>query len=302
MTRENSNTASYTATIGFFDGVHIGHQYLLGQLNKHAAEREQKSLVISFDQHPRKVLNSDFQPKLLTDNSEKESLILQQGIKHVEFLHFTPELAKLTADEFMEHILKKKLNVNTLLMGYDHRFGCDQPTSISIYQDMGEKLGIDVILQKQHKPNELHISSSTIRQLISDNKIEQANKLLGRPYSILGTVIKGYGIGRKIGFPTANIEPNNDNKLIPPSGVYEVNIIIENKTHQGMLNIGHRPTIHSNAPTSIEVHIFNFSQDIYKRNVDVKIIRKIREELKFNSIDELTEQIKKDKENILKHA
>ncbi len=290
-----------TATIGFFDGVHQGHQFLLEQVKQCAAERGQESMVISFVEHPCKVLNADFTPPLLTDNEEKCHELRQQGIDRVELLAFSKEMAALTAEQFMDRILKQELNVKTLLMGYDHSFGSDRIREVGHYQHIGKKLGIEVILQEQY----LHegaekVSSSVVRQLIAQSHIEEANELLGRPYSLKGRVVTGYRIGRKIGFPTANIQPHNPYKIVPPAGVYAVQVDVNGEQYKGMLNIGTRPTIDShNTIPSIEVHILNFDQEIYDDTLSVQFIRKIREEQRFENVEQLTEQLHKDREAVM---
>ncbi len=290
-------TANHTATIGFFDGVHLGHQYLLRQLCACAHERGTHSLVLSFDQHPRKVLHSNFQPLLLTDNPEKIALLQQQNVDAVELLHFTPSMAALTAEEFMRNVLIREWNITTLLLGYDHRFGSDQISDFAHYQSIGQKLGIEVIQQSQYSHATLHVSSTSIRQAIANNQLKQATQLLGRNYSITGKVVGGYRIGRKIGFPTANIQTTNPHKLIPPTGVYNVLVSLQGENHKGMLNIGTRPMIDNpEATTSIEVHILDFDREIYDAYITIDFISKIREEQKFDSLDLLIAQLNKDRE------
>ena len=289
---------TYVATIGFFDGVHVGHQYLLQQLRDCATARQQKSLVISFDQHPRKVLNSDFQPQLLTDNAEKETLLRNQQIDKIEFLNFTPEMSHLTAAEFMRHVLVEKLHVKTLLMGYDHRFGSDRLTDFSDYEQIAKTLGMELIRQEQFIASGQHVSSSQVRALIADSRLEQANELLGHAYTLSGKVVKGFQVGREIGFPTANIQPSHPEKIIPPTGVYAVEVELAQRCYLGMLNIGVRPTIHAHAAQSIEVHILDFDQKIYHERIDVRLLKKLREEQKFPNIEALKRQLVADRKQV----
>ena len=299
MTEQIQDNA-YTATIGFFDGVHVGHQYLLHQLRTCANQRKQKSLVVSFDQHPRKVLNADFRPQLLTDNTEKEILLSNQQIDKIAFLRFTPAMSQLTAAEFMRDILIGQLNVKTLLLGYDHCFGSDKLHDFSDYERIAKSLGMEVVLQEQFIASGQHVSSSHIRKLIADSQIEMANELLGHEYTLSGKVVKGFQVGRKIGFPTANIQPSYPYKIIPPTGVYAVRVEIVDNTYCGMLNIGVRPTIHAHVAQSIEVNIFDFDRKIYDEHITVRFVKKMREEQKFASIDDLKQQLIIDRDEVRK--
>lgn len=286
---------AYSATIGFFDGVHLGHLFLLNELNAIAQNEHQQSMAITFGVHPRKVLCSSFQPKLLTDNEEKAAL-LSTLTDEVEMLDFTTDMAELTAQEFMLNVLKKQLNVKTLLLGYDHHFGSDRQTDFTFYEKIGGKLGIKVIKATQYTKDGQHISSSTIRNLIEAGDIQEANRLLGHPYQLSGTVVNGYQIGRKLGFPTANIQPCNTDKLIPKTGVYAVEIIWQGQAHSGMLNIGSRPTLEQpDARISIEAHIFDFEGDLYNELLTIRFLHHIRNEIHFQSIDELKKQLEQDR-------
>lgn len=286
------------ATIGFFDGFHLGHQFIAQQVINEARREHLQSCIITFDQHPRRVLHKDYQPELLTTNEEKNSLIRNFGIDHCEFLHFTPEMSLLSAEDFMRDFLKEIYNVKELIIGYDHRFGHSSSEGFLDYQAYGKKMGIEV---KQVSPFELpdhHISSTCVRRLLNEGNVNKAKEALGRHYSLSGKVVEGQKNGRKIGFPTANIEITED-KLIPKIGVYAVQVEFNGEQYAGMLNIGRRPTFNNGDFSTIEVHIIDFDGDLYDKTLKLFFIEKMRDEKKFDSIALLQEQLEIDK-NIAK--
>ena len=286
------------ATIGFFDGVHAGHQFLINELKKEAANRQQKSMVITFAAHPQAVLRPHVPMALITTLSEKLALLETTGIDYCVVLDFTKEMAQLSAQQFLQDVLSVRYSVATLLVGYNHRFGHNRADSFEQYVQYGNLMNMAVVLAPQYNTaDKTKINSSHIRQLLTEGKIEPANELLTRPYSFSGVVVEGQKLGRKIGFPTVNLQLTNTSKLLPDSGVYAVQVIFEEKKYKGMMNIGYRPTINSNPETrNIEVHLFDFNRDIYGQTLVVEMLRKIRDEKKFDSIEELTAQLKKDKE------
>lgn len=297
---ELENFLPCVATVGFFDGVHTGHRFLIEELKVLAHTQNLESVVITFATHPRKVLNSDFQPDLLTTLSEKLIQLESTGIDICVVLDFTVEMANLSAYEFLKKILLEQFNVHTLLVGHDHRFGHNRADGFPEYKNYGQILGMEVIQAKRYKTVEdQHISSSEIRTALLKGDIKHANLLLSYEYSIRGKVIDGFKVGRKIGFPTANIEPEDNSKLIPDLGVYAVRVRWNNQVYKGMLNIGHRPTLDNGKKISIEVHIIDFDEDIYQETLEIDFFRKIRDEQKFNSIDELIVQLQKDKLNVM---
>lgn len=288
------------ATVGFFDGLHVGHRFLIEELKAIATSQNKKSVVVTFSDHPRKVLHSDFQPQLITTLSEKLVQLETTGIDTCIVLDFTIEMAKLSAYEFLKTILFKQFNVQTLLVGHDHRFGHNRTDGINEYQQYGNQLGLEVIEAKYYSTEtDHHISSSTIRTALRSGNIELANRLLTYEYSFMGKVVNGFKVGHKIGFPTANIEPEDPEKLIPSIGVYAVRVRWNNQYYKGMMNIGNRPTMDNGENISIEVHIIDFDTDIYNETIEIDFIRKIRDEKKFNSVEELVEQLQKDKQNVL---
>lgn len=284
------------ATVGFFDGVHAGHRFLINELKTIAGNQNLKSVVITFAVHPRKVLNSTFQPELLTTLPEKLVQLESTGIDACIVLDFNMTMARLSAYEFLDAILKKQYNVQTLLVGHDHRFGHNRTDGFPEYKKYGEALGMEVIQACQYNTDtDKLISSSEIRNALKVGEIELANRLLTYEYSIRGKVTEGFKVGRTIGFPTANIEIFDDEKLIPAIGVYAVRVLWNKRHYKGMMNIGHRPTLDNGDNISIEVHILGFDEDIYNQSIEIDFIRKIRDEQKFKGIDELKEQLHKDK-------
>ena len=295
-----NNRQPCVATIGFFDGVHRGHQFLIEDVKEEAKKNGLKSLVITFDQHPRQVLQQSYQPQLLTTLDGKLRLLTLTGIDDVYVLHFTKEMAALTAREFMEQVLCDKLNVKKLVIGYDNRFGHNRAEGFEDYVRYGKELGIEVLQARPFEIYGVKVSSSVVRSFLNGGEVEMAKKCLGRPFMLTGKVVKGFQEGRKMGFPTANLETEPD-LLIPADGVYatEVKIDGQSKWMKAMTNIGNRPTFHGTKRT-IETYIFDFDKDIYGSQITVKFIKKIRGEKMFGSEKELAEQLKKDEETIRK--
>lgn len=292
---------NYAATVGFFDGVHTGHRFLIAELKKEAAKRGLKSMVITFKVHPRKVLHAAYLPQLLTSAEEKLEQLKSTDVDEVVELDFTTEMAQLTAAEFIKQILAEQLGVKLLLVGHDHRFGKNREEGFPEYVAYGKQNGMEVIQATRYSTEQFsHISSSEVRNALLNGEIERANTLLTYPYAFTGYVVSGFQVGKKIGFPTANLNPVEPDKLIPAIGVYAVLIDWNGTTYSGMMNIGRRPTLDNGDAVSLEVHIINFDADIYHQQVKVTFIRKIRDEKKFNSVEELIEQLKMDKEIVLR--
>lgn len=288
------------ATIGFFDGVHLGHRYLIGQVEEEAANRGLSSAVITFPVHPRKVLQKDYQPALLCGYDEKIEHLASTNVDYCVCLDFTVEISELSAREFMRDILKEKLNVNTLVIGYDHRFGHNREDGFPDYKRYGEEMGMEVIEAKEFPGNE-HISSSRIRKLLGEGYVRKAAKLLSYNYTISGKIVEGFKVGRTIGFPTANIQVWETYKVIPAFGVYAVYVHVEGKKYDGMLYIGNRPTLHNGENISIEVNLFDFDDDLYNKELTAEFLDFIRPDEKFSNIDTLKNQIQKDKENVIRY-
>ena len=295
----NTHLAPCAATIGFFDGVHRGHRYLLEQVKEVAVQQGLYPSVITFPTHPRQVLQPDFCPQLLSTPEEKLRLLEETDMDNCILLPFTTELSRLTAREFMQ-LLRTEYNVRTLVIGYDHRFGHNRTETFEDYIRYGKELDMNIVQARAYTQGEGKVSSSTIRTLLQQGDVSTASQLLGYPYSLTGTVTDGYKVGRKIGFPTANLHVPCPYKLIPAEGVYAVRVSVEGGQWKGMLNIGHRPTLNNGTDRSIEVHILDFSGDIYHQDVCIEFLRFLRPETKFNSVDELVLQIHKDKEEAIK--
>ena len=278
---------AFVATIGSFDGVHQGHMFMVRQVMEQAKMRGLASLVVTFSNHPLKVLRPDFQPQLLTLAEEKTDLLQQTGVDSIAVLEFTEELSQLSALEFMQKILKQQLNVEVLIIGYDNHFGHDHK-SFADYVEYGKKLGITVLQNTELQVN-FKASSTVVRNALNEGDIITANKVLGYSYYIKGKVISGFHVGRKIGFPTANIEVDVD-KLIPKNGVYCVKAL----DHIGMMNIGYRPTLDNGPQRSLEVHLLDFDGNLYGDEIKIEFLHFLREERKFDSIDLLKQQLHHD--------
>lgn len=290
------------ATIGFFDGVHLGHCHVINMIKKVAEVKGLKTCVITFDRYPRQVVQPEWCPEMLTTLEEKTQLLKATGIDRCEVLHFDRKLASLSARDFMLQILKERLRVTHLVTGYDNRFGHNRSEGFEDYVRYGKKIGIEVTRAEELTMGSTHVSSSSIRRMLKEGKIEEATMCLGHEYRITGTVVAGEHIGRTIGFPTANILPDDSSKLIPANGVYAVDVWSEPEgisCRRAMLNIGTRPTFNGKS-TTIEVHIPNFASDLYGKTLTISLISKIREERRFHSPEELVEQLNKDLENIIK--
>lgn len=288
------------ATIGFFDGVHIGHCHLINMLKKVARERGVEACVITFDRHPRQVVQPEWCPEMLTTLEEKTQLLKATGIDRCEVLHFDREMANQSAHDFMLHTLKEKLGVSILVTGYDNRFGHNRSEGFEDYVRYGKEIGIEVIKGEELTDGSNNVSSSSIRRMLKEGRIEDATRCLGREYQLTGTVVGGEHIGRTIGFPTANIRPDDSSKLIPANGVYAVDVWSQAgdiNRERAMLNIGTRPTFNGTA-TTIEVHIPHFAGNLYGSTLSIAFLRKIREERKFDSPEALVEQLNKDLNNI----
>lgn len=287
------------ATIGFFDGVHAGHRFLIDQVKQEAAKLSLPSAVITFPVHPRKVLNKDYQPALLCGYEEKIERLSSTYIDYCISLDFTIEMSKLTAREFMANILKDKLNVKTLIIGYDHRFGHNRSEDFEDYLRYGDEIGMQVIQAQESNPQE-HVSSSRIRRLLGNGDVEKAARLLTYNYTISGKIVEGFKVGRTIGFPTANIQIWEDFKVIPAFGVYAVHVYVEEGKYGGMLYIGKRPTLHNSDSISLEVNIFDFDADLYNKSLTVEFLKFVRIDQKFSGLEELKRQINEDKLSVQK--
>lgn len=279
----------FVATIGFFDGVHLGHLHLLKQVLDIAHARNLGAMVVTFIQQPRHVVSHETDHFfLLTTTTEKLHLLKMAGIDQCKVMDFTPELASLTAYQFME-LLHSRYQVAALVIGYDHRFGHNRSEGFDDYVRYGFELGIEVI-QATEFPS---VSSSRIRELLLNGDLEIANKILGYHYMLEGKVVSGFHVGHTMGFPTANLQVLPE-KLIPANGVYAVLVELDNEQYQGMLNIGTRPTLANSDERSIEVHIFDFHDTIYNKELRVSLVKRTRGEVRFASKEQLVLQLQQD--------
>ncbi len=286
-------------TIGTFDGVHIGHNKILKRLIQDSKKNNLSSLVMTFFPHPRMILNKSHDIKMIDTISEKINLLEKTGLDNLIIHPFDNNFSKIRAKEFVEEILVKKLKIKEIIIGYDHKFGKDREASVEDLKKFGKDYMFTVKEIPAQEIDSIAISSTKIRNAILNGEIEKCNKFLGRNFILTGKVVYGDGLGKKIDFPTANIEIKETYKIIPKNGVYLVKTKINSNTYFGMMNIGIRPTFGGTNKT-LEIHFFNFKDNIYGKNVSIEIIKKIRDEEKFSSIDQLKIQLKKDEQFCLK--
>lgn len=283
-------------TLGTFDGVHIGHRQILSRVTENARKNHAESVVLTFYPHPRIVLQQDQGLRLLNTLEEKIQLIEACGVDHLIIHPFSTEFANLSAEDFVKQILVDQLKICSIIIGYDHRFGKNRTANIHDLVAFGERYNFEVTQISAEEINEISISSTKIRQALDKGDISLANSYLTTPYSIKGTVIQGKQLGRTIGFPTANIQVDYPYKLIPAEGVYIVRVLINNQFHWGMMNIGTNPTV-SGQNLSLEVHLLDFNSDIYHQSIEIQFLKRLRDEIAFNTLQALKEQLYDDKKN-----
>jgi riboflavin kinase/FMN adenylyltransferase len=290
------------ATIGMFDGVHKGHRFVLEHICEQAKARQLASMVITFDRHPREVVQTDWKPLLLTTFEERMKLLGETGVDYCIVLPFTKELAALSARDFML-LMQERLGVKVLMTGYDNRFGHHRHETFEDYVRYGEEIGMEVKgLSPCPSPKRegSMVSSSLIRQLLAEGKVSEAMECLSYPYRLTGKVVKGDHIGTTLGFPTANLQVNDSRKLIPAPGVYAVTCKKSTTNSQrllGMMNIGTRPTFGTHAQT-LEVHLLDYEGDLYGKEITVSFIKRLREERRFDNEEELKTQLKEDADSV----
>lgn len=283
-------------TLGSFDGVHLGHIKVLHRLKEIANELNGESVIFTFSPHPRQVLYPN-EDKIMLLNTEQEKIELLEdlGIDNIILYPFTKEFAKVTYTEFVRNILIGELNMKSLVVGYDHRFGSNREGDFEHLLELSSELNFSIERENVFNRNDENVSSTKIRNALLIGDVVKANDYLGYNYNICGKVIPGEKLGRKIGFPTANIQIDNEFKIIPASGVYAVSVFIKNTEYNGMLNIGMRPTVSDEGLLSIEVNIFDFNQEIYGEKIKVAFTARIRGERKFENIQELKSQLESDR-------
>lgn len=282
-------------TVGTFDGLHKGHIKILDTLKKIAEDVDGSTVLVTFEPHPRSVISKDYDLKMLMTPNEKEKLLHEFGIENLIVINFTNEFSQLTSDQFIKNYIVDKINTAHMVIGHDHKFGKDRLGDELKLREVGKQFGFDVTSVPPETINGEIISSTIIRNSLFDGNIEKANFLIGRNYFFSGEVVKGAQRGKMLGFPTANFKLDFSNKAVPKKGVYIVMCQCEDQTHYGIMNIGLRPTFEDRSELVIEVHLLNFDRDIYGKTMNVNFLNRLRDERKFNSIDELIHQIEEDK-------
>nr|WP_299342474.1 bifunctional riboflavin kinase/FAD synthetase [Allomuricauda sp.] len=285
-------------TIGTFDGVHIGHGKILERLINDAKTSGLKSTVLTFFPHPRMVLQKDTDIKLINTLDEKKQILESFGLDYLVVHPFTKAFSRLSATEFVRDVLVNSLSTKKIVIGYDHRFGRNRNANIQDLISFGSTLDFEVEEIPAQEIDDVSVSSTKIRNALLEGDIKTANSYLNYAYMLTGVVKKGKGLGKKFGFPTANLHIQEKYKLVPKNGVYVIKGKINGKEHHGMMNIGYNPTVSGNEK-SIEIHFFHYQGDLYDQKVQVHLLHRIRDEHKFDSVQELQEQLKKDREHSL---
>jgi len=282
-------------TVGTFDGVHAGHRAIIDTVAEKARKRAARSVLVTFDPHPRDIINpGDAGIKLLTTLPERSEILEELGIDTMVVIPFDRDFSLLSSEEFIRDIIYKKVGVSEFVIGYDHQFGRNREGTIETIERLGKELGFDSYVVSKREVGEKTVSSTAIRNAISeDGNVEEAANFLQRPYRLNGTVVHGDKRGKEIGFPTANIKPEHSRKIIPKDGVYAVRVRINGDWYDGMMNIGTRPTFDGKIRT-LEVNLFNFDQNIYGKEVQVRFYNRIRDEKKFEGKEELVNQLEQD--------
>lgn len=285
-------------TLGTFDGVHIGHQKIIKKLLKQQEKTPAPTVVLTFFPHPRMVLQQDQSLKLLNTIEERIELLQNLGIDCLVVHPFDYEFSRLTAEEFVEKVLVQHANIQNIIIGYDHRFGRNRTANITDLEQFGKQFGFDVTQISAKEVDEISVSSTKIRNALIEGDIATANTYLGYHYFLTGSVQKGKQLGRSIGFPTANLQLTADYKLVPKNGVYIVQSTLHGKTVYGMMNIGNNPTV-DGTQQHLEVHFFDWNNDLYQQTIRVELLHKTREEIKFDSVVDLKKQLELDQQEIL---
>ena len=293
-----SSKIKTTVTVGTFDGVHLGHQKIISKLVETAKANGSAPTLLTFDPHPRKVVQPNSSVDLIQTLEERAETLAHLGLKHIVVHPFTKAFSQLSAAEYVKEFLVDMLNIDQIIIGYNHRFGKNRTASVEDLKRFGEIYDFKVMQISAEEIDTISISSTKIRAALAEGDVVTAHTFLGHPFTLSGTVVKGEQRGRTIGFPTANIAVNHPDKIIPKNGVYAVRVQLQNKERLGMMNIGTNPTVNGEN-RSIEVHIFDWSASIYNQPIQVSLIERIRDELKFDSLETLQKQLEKDKAVIL---
>ena len=294
------NIKNPIVTVGTFDGIHYGHQKIIQRLQKIAKKNNGESVLLTFDPHPRKVLLNDQGLKLIHTVKEKINILEKLGLDHLVIYPFTKEFSKFSAKTYIDELLVKKLGTHTLVIGYDHHFGNDREGNIDLLKKHEKSNPFYLEEIKAHEIEEIKISSTKVRRAIENGNIHLVDDYCGHFYEFSGEVVHGNGIGKTIGTPTANIQLNSNEKIIPLDGVYAVICQIKDANFKGIMNIGYKPTVNKGEKRTIEIHLFDFNKDVYELELRAKVIERIRDEVKFSSLESLKSQIFKDNENAKK--
>jgi riboflavin kinase/FMN adenylyltransferase len=283
-------------TLGTFDGIHLGHRKIIDGVIRRAENLNARSFLITFDPHPRSVVSKGHAIKLLNTLPEKIDILNGLGVQNLLIINFTKEFSQLSSGEFFKNYIINKIGLKEIVIGYDHHFGKGRDGDEHTLREMGREYDFNVTKVDAVDINGTSVSSTKIRKSLAEGNIQLANSFLGRYYSFQGNVVKGDGRGRSLGFPTANIELKDENKLLPAIGIYAVELVLENEKHFGLMSIGKRPTFYNDGHLTTEIFIFDFDKDIYDKEVTVKVLERIRGEEKYSSPEALVAQMKKDKE------
>ena len=280
-------------TIGTFDGVHIGHRKIIKRIVESAENSALESAVLTFFPHPRMVLQKEVGIELINTIEERKQILENTGVDHLIVHPFTRAFSRLTAQEYIEEVLVKKLQAKKVIIGYDHRFGRNRNADIEDLRKYGEKYGFEVEEISKQDVDEVAVSSTKIRKALQEGDVEKANTYLGSNFLLTGTIVKGKGLGKDLGFPTANLKIEETYKLIPKTGVYVVKALIDDQEFFGMMNIGYNPTVGGSEKT-IETYFFNLDKNLYGKKLQIEMLKRIREEKKFSGVEELIEAMKED--------
>jgi riboflavin kinase / FMN adenylyltransferase len=289
------NDVNTVLTIGTFDGIHLGHKEIIAKVNKKASIYGGRSFLVTFNPHPRKVISKSGSLNILSTLKEKKEILNRSGIDNLFIINFTKEFSQIPAETFVNDYLIKGIGLKEIVIGYDHHFGKGRGGSIETLMELGQKNNFKVDRINEVTINGDKISSTAIRNALADGNVQHANNLLGRYYSFSGEVVHGDKRGRTLGFPTANIKLDDEDKLLPAIGIYVVEFVVKGNLHFGLLSVGKRPTFYNEGIIIPEVYIYNFDEDIYEEYVTVNIIQRLRGEEKFSSVDDLVVQMNKDK-------
>ncbi len=292
-----STLKNAVVTTGTFDGVHLGHQTIIKRLKEIAQKEKGETVVITFEPHPRIVIYNDTSIRLINSVPEKIELLEKEGIDHLIIIPFNKEFSRTSSIDFIRNILVGVIGTKKLVIGYNHFFGRNREGSFAHLKEYGPVYGFDVEEIPAQEIDNIDISSTKIREAIEKGEVRLANNYLGHPFSLRGKVVEGNKLGMTIGFPTANLSVDASYKIIPAIGVYAVKVLIEGVEYGAMLNIGKRPTVQEEGNISIEVNVFDFSSDLYGKEIKVLFHSRVRDERKFDGIEQLKEQLQRDKMN-----